>query len=84
MAVTKKLQLKLTLNDGKKAIINLPEPINDTLSDPTEGITIWNGTFAPIAAAYASDSGATIATMGYHIFETVETVIAPDDYDGSL
>ena len=84
MTVTKKLQLKLTLSDGKKAVINLPEAINDTLTDPTTHNTIWSQTFAPIVAAYASDSGAAIVNMGYHVIETVDTDIVPDSYAGDL
>ena len=78
MAVTKKVQLKLTLTNGKKSIINLPEAINDTLSDPTTHDTIWNLTFAPIVAAYESDDGAGVASISYHVIETVDTEIATD------
>lgn len=84
MAQTTKVQLKLSLTDGKKTVINLPAPVNNTLTDPTTHNTIWDETFAPIKAVYQADNGAEIFSMGYHIITTVDTEIAGDDFDGTI
>ena len=79
MATTKKLQLKLFLQDednaeAKTAYINLPAPVNDDLHDPTsaEGeeseLEQMEKARAAIKAAYMTDDG-------FHIEGFAVTVI---------
>ena len=72
MATTvKKTKLTLHLDDGKNAIINLPEPINDSLSDPDTGADCLSAAnVAVIAAVYATDDGAQPASVDVDIITT--------------
>lgn len=70
MATTNKLQLKLTLDNGKNAYINLPQA--------KAGLSVSDlpGKFAPITAAYATDDGSTITAIDVSTVRTSTTVIA--------
>ncbi len=79
MATVKKLKITIKLNDNKTAVINLPEPINNTLTDPDEGLTIWDGSAEEIFKTFATDNGATPASLDMDII-TTDTLELVNDY----
>ena len=79
MSVTvNKLQLKLKLDNGNTAIINLPEAINNTLTDSDTGDELYGDAMASIKAAYATDDGATVNSGNFYIISTTTTEVAED------
>ena len=75
MATVKKLQIKMTLSNGKTAYINLPEAINNNLTDPDSGDTIPTNAMPAIAAAYATDLGATVVSAKFIKIETTTSAL---------
>ena len=75
MATVKKFQVKLTLSDGKTAYINLPEAVNNSLTDPNSGDTIPTNAMPAIAAAFATDSGATVVSAKFIKIETTTSAL---------
>lgn len=76
MATTSKVQVKVHLSNGKSNVINLPSPINATLTDPDEGTALHPAAYEAIKAAYATDDGATVASADFAIIRTTTTDIA--------
>ena len=76
MPTVKKTQIKLYLDDGKTAVINLPAPINDDLIDEDEGTSLINEPWLALKDAYASDDGATVTAADFNIITTTTSVIA--------
>lgn len=79
MATVKKLKITIKLNDNKTAVINLPEPINNTLTDPDEGLTIWDVSAEEIFKTFATDNGATVSSLDMDII-TTDTLELVNDY----
>lgn len=82
---TKVTRIKLKLNNTKTATINLPEPINMTLTDPNDSETsLIPAAYASIAACYADDSGGTVAAADFSIVTTTTTDIVTDYTGGNI
>ena len=71
MATTNKVQLKLTLSDGKTAIINLPQA-KTNLAASDLGAT----KFGYVSDAYATDAGATVTNIAVTTVVTTTTPVA--------
>lgn len=71
MATTNKLHLKLTLSNGKTAVINLPQAKAGLSASDLGGAK-----FNQVAAAYATDDGATVTNIAVHTVVTTSTPIA--------
>lgn len=74
----KKVQLKLKLDNGNTAIINLPAPINMTLTDFDTGDALYGDAMASIKAAYATDDGATVNSGNFYIISTTTTEVTEE------
>ena len=68
-----KTQIKLSLDDGKTAVINLPRGINEYLTDPQNSTPLYTGALEKIKAAYESDDGAHVKSADFITFETKYT-----------
>lgn len=77
MATEKKVHIKLHLNDGKTAIINLPSPRNDTLVDDNSDDLVPD-VMRAIAPVFASDDGATVTAADFYVVTTTTTPIVED------
>ena len=72
----KKTVIKLHLNDGKTATINLPECINEQLIDPDNASSLVDDAFDKIKAAYRSDTGATVQSADFYTVTTATNTVA--------
>ncbi len=82
MATSSKLQLKMALSDGKTATLNLPAPVNMTLTDENSGDPLWPAAFDSIQSVFAADNGATVNNVTFTIVKTSTTTVA-DSYHGA-
>ena len=82
MATVETVKLTLTLENNKKAVINLPTPEDPGLLDPDNADPMWQHAFDPIVAAYASDTGDSVKAITYDVIETKTTRVF-EDYDGT-
>ena len=81
MAVTRNVQLKCAMSDGSTEIINLPAPVNMTLTDEDTGELICADVFDSIQSVFANDDGATVESITFNIVQVTTTIIA-EDYHG--
>ena len=74
-ATVKKTQIKFNLDTGKSSIVNLPEPINDTLTDPDTGDTLIQDVYTTARNAFASDIGETVSSIDVAVITTTTNSI---------
>ena len=83
MSYTVKTKIKLNLSDGKSTVINLPAPVNMTLTDEDSGNVLYPAAFDSIKAVFATDNGDTVTGADFIIVKTSETTIA-ESYHGDI
>ena len=71
MATTNKLQLKMTLSNGKSALINLPEAKADLSASDLTGAA-----FGKISAVYETDELATVTNIAVSKLVTTTTSVS--------
>lgn len=76
--IVESTKLKLHLDDGKTTTITLPKA--SVVTDSESGVTYGDprDAFAAIAAAFASDDGATVASMDYATLKSESETIVSD------
>lgn len=76
MATEKKLQIVLNMSNGTKNVLNLPEAINNTLTDPDSDAPLADDSYVAIKNVYETDDFATVTGAQFIITQSTRTTVA--------
>lgn len=75
MATTSVVKIKLTLDNNKTRTLELPSPINNTLTDPENDTDLTSAAFNGVKAFYETAAGASVVGAVFSVVNTQTTTI---------